>query len=174
MLLNQSVELDLVGHPGASIPQLQAAVDLLLLHLEAEATRETPPRETRVQMQAANLAEEVATAPASKPSSSEATGTAAGTSNIWLTSWARSFPVNPDGTLSPSAAQVISGWLNSRVIPGDVRAVEIGLTLTFRGSTSPDGSRSPSTEAPSREASGSAGSPETAGIEAAAARRTDD
>ena len=173
MLLNQSVELDLVGHPGASIPQLQAAVDLLLLHLEG-APRKKPSRETRAEMQAAKLAEEVATAPASKPSSSEATGTAAGTLPTSSTSWARSFPVNPDGTLSPSAAQVISGWLNSRVIPGDVRAVEIGLTLTFRGSTSPDGSRSPSTEAPSREASGSAGSPETAGIEAAAARRTDD
>ncbi len=65
--------------------------------------------------------------------------------------------VSLDGFVDQFQTRAIWAWLNSLRLHGQLRAVEIGVTLTPRGATPPSGSASPSTEEPAREASGAAG-----------------
>lgn len=81
----------------------------------------------------------------------EATSDTLSISSTW------SFPASPVGFLQPSVLEAISGWLSSQSVHGSEQ-VEVTLSIrTSKGSIPPDGSLSPSTEAPILEGSGAAG-----------------
>ena len=129
----------LATQPDPTRTQLAQALRHLTAHAAEQQAKETPSQ--------ANPA----------ASSSEVTEMATETPPTLGTSSTWSFRVNRDGTLPPSAEDSIWDWLNSQLRLGKGQEVEIGVTLTSKGSTLPDGSPLPSTEAPAPVASGHAG-----------------
>lgn len=113
------------------------AIWQILRHLESQLSQEAPQ-------------------PSEKPSS-EVFMTGEGVSSTSPISRRWSFPVSPDGPFWPSVLPVISAWCNSVLIAGSVQEVEIGVTLTSKASTLPDGLRSPLTGGPVLEGNGHAG-----------------
>jgi hypothetical protein len=95
--------------------------------------------------------------PQSEKPSSVATETAAETKPTWSGSFTSSYHANPDGTLTLFPPASIWASLSSRNHLGLGLEVAIGAHLISKGSTPPDGSASPSTEAQARAASGVVG-----------------
>lgn len=104
-----------------------------------------------------HLEESQAAAMPSETPSSVATPMRAAIKVTSRTSRKWSFPVNHTGSLQSSQTRDILDWLSSLWTVGDGLEVEIGVTLTSKVPTPPDGSPSPSTEAPTPAASGVAG-----------------
>lgn len=122
----------------------------VLAHLEQEPENLTQ-RYLRVKKQSETL-------------SSGAIETAEETPYTSVTSSKWSSRVSLDGRLTQSVLLEIWDWLSSQVLLGKGPAVEIGVTLTSKGSMSPDGSPSPSTEAQSPAVSGHAGDEKLSGV----------
>jgi hypothetical protein len=115
----------------------------ILLHLEEQSIREVPPHQHQFsetpdsyKMTSLPIPEE----PASEKPSSVDTETDSATNVTLPISWTLLSRVSLAGKLEPSPVEAISALLNSVWILGIGQEVEIGVTLTSKGLTPPDGS----------------------------------
>lgn len=128
-----NVVKELMGQPSLE-RQMYAAVATILKYLESQQPQET-----------------------SESNSSPDTGTQAETSDTSRISLRWSCLASQAGSRLPYLQLGILDWLNSVSLLGNVQEVEIGVILTPKAATPPDGSPSPSTVEATPAASGHAG-----------------